>query len=250
MDSFQIFFSTFFFFMFFLPNTSAQICEASYCDGMINSLISVEFPFQLINTPRPKRCGYPGFNLSCNNGNQTILTLPYSGDFVVEDINYMDQSIEIRDPDECFPGRFLRQNFTLSGSPYQLYPNNHTFYNCSNMTSYGIPRVSCLSDDNFTVLATVFSDEWLRLHCQVILNAPISVKLSWSQPSCEDCEWRGKECALKSDTSLEVGCFEWSGKAFDAPTTPSTRTGMFTCFIKITFAPKKEYIHKTIKTTY
>jgi hypothetical protein len=237
MDSFQIFFSTFIFFMFFLPNTSAQICEASN--------FSVEFPFQLINTPLPKRCGHLGFNLSCNNGNQTILTLPaYSGDFIVEDINYVyvDQSIGIRDPDECL------QIFTLSCSPYQPYPNNYTFYNCSNMTSYWIPRDSCLSVDNFTVLETVFSeeffsDEWLLLHCQVILNAPISVRLSWSQPSCEDCEWRGKECALESDMSLEVACF-------DAPTTPSTRTGMFTCFIKINFAPKKEYIHKTIKTTY
>jgi hypothetical protein len=238
MASFQIFFASTFLFLLFLPNTaSANICQISYCDG-INSPW-VEFPFQL-NTSQAKRCGYPGFNLSCNNQNQTILTLPYSGDVVVEDIIYFTQYISIKDPDNCFPRRFLKQNFNLLGSPFQLgtSENNYTFYNCSsNMTTYfSYQRIPCLSTKNFTVYITDFPDTWLRQWCPVILTAPIFVQLSWNHPSCRECEERGQQCVLKSDTSLEVGCFDYRS--------PSTRTGMFTCFIKIFFCLSKHQIHQ------
>ena len=85
MASFQIFFvSTFF---FFLHNTAlrAKICETLLsCDGYASDF-RIKFPFQLNTTTsrstQAKSCGYPGFNLSYNNQRQTILTLPYSGDF-------------------------------------------------------------------------------------------------------------------------------------------------------------------------
>lgn len=97
-----------------------------------------------------------GFNLSCNSRNQTILSLPYYGDFVVYFIDYFLQSLLIKDPDGCLPRRFLNQSFTLLGSPFHFeFYNNYTFYNCSEETIYKrARRVSCLSGDNFTVWKT------------------------------------------------------------------------------------------------
>ena len=85
MASFQIFFvSTFF---FFLHNTASRAEFAKTilsCDGYALDF-RIKFPFQLNTTTsrstQAKRCGYPGFNLSCNNQRQTILTLPHSRDF-------------------------------------------------------------------------------------------------------------------------------------------------------------------------
>ncbi|GMY38647.1 RING-H2 finger protein ATL20-like [Fagus crenata] len=224
MASSQIFFvSTFF---FFFPNTASdKICETSYCGE--NRLPLVEFPFQL-NTSQAKRCGYPGFNLSCDNKNQTTLTLPNSGDFHVDYINYQDNLIYITDPDDCFPRRFLKQSFNLLGSPFQLKNtmsnHNYTFYNCSfNKTTHSLSQpIPCLSSDNFTVFKSYYPDKWLQSRCPVILHAPFSVQLSWNNLNCSLCE-SGEQCALKSDTSLEVGCFDYSS-------TLSTRTGTFACF--------------------
>ncbi|KAB1215496.1 putative RING-H2 finger protein ATL69 [Morella rubra] len=77
----------------------------------------VKFPFRLKQSP--EACGYPGFDLSCNNRSQTILSLPYSGDFVVRGISYLGQSIFIDDQENCLFRRFLH-NFSLSGSPFRF----------------------------------------------------------------------------------------------------------------------------------
>lgn len=241
MASFQLLFvSTFFLFLFFTAS-SANICKTTYCDDLIRSPL-VEFPFQLNTTSRQaKRCGYPGFNLSCNSRNQTILSLPYSGDFVVYFIDYFLQSLLIKDPDGCLPRRFLNQSFTLLGSPFHFeFYNNYTFYNCSEETIYKrARRVSCLSGDNFTVWKTSSPFTELQQQCLVILNAPIEVQLTWS---------------FKSDAGLEVGCFNVASAASTPPS-----TGMFSCFIKIAFpfffsfrflleidSFKKKYTQKTI----
>lgn len=164
MASFHIFFSISFLILFFLCRiaTSQNFCQPSYC-GDNSTVLPIKFPFQL-NTTQTKGCGYPGFNLSCNNRNQTILTHPYSGDFVVESIYYFGQSISIiNDPDYCLARWFLNQNITLSalGSPFHLdTTETYTcfYYNCSsNVTKiiyeFYLP-VYCLSRDNLTVLAT------------------------------------------------------------------------------------------------
>jgi len=137
------------------------------------------------------------------------------------------KSMNIEDPDGCFPRRFLTQNFTLSGSPFQLSETskNYTFYNCSKEKSYEYAApVSCLSGDNFTVLVTFNPESELQQQCQEIMYAPIDeVELSWFEPGCGVCVRGSQECALMSDDSLEVGCFDV------ATATPSN--GMFTSFL-------------------
>ena len=152
-------------FLLLLPppfhSISAKKCKTTYCDDFIRSPL-VEFPFQLHTTSRQaKRCGYPGFNLSCNSRNQTILTLPYSGDFVVYYIDYFLQSLLIEDPDGCLPRRFLNQSFTLSGSPFHF-----GFYNNKITPSTTAPRRRSISvQDGFLALAatTLLSGRLLPL---------------------------------------------------------------------------------------
>jgi len=211
---FFFFYSSSFFFSF--PPVASRIilCETLYCGGIGPP---VQFPFRF--NDQPKACGYAGFDLSCTNQSQTILTLPHSGEFVVQNIDYMEQTIDITDPDNCFFRRTL-QNFTLSGSPFRtdFFSWNFTFLNCSsdmtNMSrSWPIP---CLSGDGFNVSMTPTAYDGTLpppASCKAIFTALLpemspsqSVQLAWSEPSCAECVARGGDC-VRSDTSLDVECF-------------------------------------------
>ncbi|XP_016651125.1 PREDICTED: RING-H2 finger protein ATL22-like isoform X2 [Prunus mume] len=117
-------FTFFFFFPLVVPSTTT--CGGSTCPagGPL-----VRFPF-LLRDHQASSCGYPGFNLLCNNKNQTILTLPSSSwDFIVQSIDYVDQTLTIDDPDNCLPRRFLYHDINLKNSPfsYANAPENYTF---------------------------------------------------------------------------------------------------------------------------
>ncbi|KAE8710811.1 putative RING/U-box superfamily protein [Hibiscus syriacus] len=209
------------FFIFLLsslrPSTSSEICRVS-C-----GIQSIRFPFRLDN--QADRCGYPRFNLSCKNQSETVLSLPFSGDFDVVNIDYMFQNIWINDPDYCVPQRLL-QGLNLSLTPFSLlYPRSFTFFNCSFAASSELPEakyISCLSGGNFSVVAipverldlsTSFSTS-----CSEIATVPVPVSwtgwlnpgngimLTWNEPNCMFCERRAGNCMFKSDTGLDVGC--------------------------------------------
>lgn len=233
MASFLILFSTFFF-IFFSPETasSAVICKTSSCGGSGNP--DVKFPFRLKQSP--EACGYPGFDLSCNNRSQTILSLPYSGDFVVRGVSYLGQSIFIDDQENCLFRRFLH-NFSLSGSPFRFESSGtFTFFNCSaNATEvYGFWQIPCLSGDDYVVfIAQSFFTQTLALPatCQAISTVLLpdlrlgAAQLNWDLPICQGCEEQRGDCARTNTTSLDVGCFN----------VPSN-TGTFKRFIKIAFS--------------
>ncbi|KAK7826813.1 putative ring-h2 finger protein atl21a [Quercus suber] len=141
MASFQSFFiSTFFFFLLQAQHQAQKIANL-HIAMFINDKCSQD-----------KCCGYLGFSLSCNNQRQTILTLPYSGDFLVLEINYWNRVMIIDDPDSCLPRRFLNQHFTLMDSPFHLLDINVNIalFNCSNDPIYDYGQYPCLSGDNFT----------------------------------------------------------------------------------------------------
>ncbi|CAN6562009.1 unnamed protein product [Malus baccata var. baccata] len=50
----------------------------------------IRFPFRL-REKQPSHCGYPGFDLSCDRSNNTVLELPVSVKFFVTTINYKSQ---------------------------------------------------------------------------------------------------------------------------------------------------------------
>ncbi|TQE01781.1 hypothetical protein C1H46_012581 [Malus baccata] len=218
-------FLIYFLFFLFHPHSASTTCGGSTCsDG--GPL--VRFPFQLTNHQAKTNCGYPGYDLSCNNRSQTTLTLPSFGDFTVQTINYMIQVVSISDPDNCLPKRFLHHETNLvENSPFlhRTFSSlvNYTFFNCSSSEVGSMPSriISCLSTEYFKVIALHTS--WLLPPypiplplCSVISTtlAPSlfdwdnhDIELTWKVPDCRSCEERGQVCELKKGKRLQIRCF-------------------------------------------
>ncbi|KAI3935137.1 hypothetical protein MKX01_031404 [Papaver californicum] len=129
----------------------------------------ISYPFR-IKGRQDKRCGFPGFDLICDNMSRTVLELPFSKPFFVDSVNYgrTNNKIQLRDPDKCLTRRFLN-HLNLSGTPFiGINFTIYSFYNCSSNDSNYFPfyyytRISCLSSSTHTVIAT----------------SPESLKSSW-----------------------------------------------------------------------
>ncbi|GFQ07713.1 putative RING-H2 finger protein atl21a [Phtheirospermum japonicum] len=211
-----------------IPALSANPCKPDYCDTSLGP--EIRFPFRLAGRA-PARCGYPGFDLHCNSQNQTILTLPRSGEFVVDHIDYSAQALFINDPDLCLPARIL--NFSLSGSRFRgVYMRNYTFLNCSSdymdYTSARYMPLLCLSGVNYTVLAMssrLSAAAEVPPSCRRIASVLVpmqwtvsqfywssmdlreDLELIWSEPECSGCENQGGVCGYKADSGPEIGCY-------------------------------------------
>lgn len=218
--------------------TKAQSCSSVPCSTSSSSGVPIRFPFR-IEGRQPESCGYPGFNLSCSNSGRTVLKLPNSDKFFVQDIDYLSQTIKLYDPKDCLPKRLLELN--LSGSPFYTayYYVNYTFLNCPMNLSSEF-AISCLSNSSNTVLAVSdsFFTKLYPLTCDVMFTSSIPIsfpgryyyrpssaglyddlQLSWDSPKCSLCEANGGLCGYKSNTSLEIGCTFRHPKAGDVSMT-------------------------------
>ncbi|KAK7366537.1 hypothetical protein VNO80_08530 [Phaseolus coccineus] len=219
--------------VFLLPLRGESTCRTISCGK-----IKIQFPFGLkqtqIQATGSGRCSYPRFQLSCDNRNRTILSLPGSGDLVVKSINYKSQTLNVNDPEGCLPKRFLH-NLSLSLHPpftFEATVYDLTFLRCPSNITHSIesPPISCLnSNSSYSV---TFS--WWPLNgtlpwseaCEVISSAfvPIpnpdttsvfmpdlnkDVVLKWNEPACGDCATRGQVCGFTppNTKTLQVGCF-------------------------------------------
>ncbi|CAL2260570.1 unnamed protein product [Prunus armeniaca] len=229
-------FSTIFLFLLFLPQSAAKTtaCGSSTCTA---GGLLVRFPFQLRNNQVPSNCGYPGFDLSCNNRSQTILTLPSSGDFIVQSINYMERRVSINYPGNCLAKRYFNHDISLVNSPFSyLNPTNYTFLNCSSYKGDTTP-IFCLGSDNYKVIAVPtrwFSppfDEPLPINCSVILTTLVpstfewdypnrGAELTWDMSECRSCELGGQVCGLKNHKSSKIQC---SGSHFGSSSSGTAR---------------------------
>ncbi|KAK2664281.1 hypothetical protein Ddye_002855 [Dipteronia dyeriana] len=236
-SSHQLFIFLLFFFSVIHISTSVNTCPISCRAPRLGPVI--RFPFR--RNDQPIRCGHPGFELSCNGRSQTILNLPKLGNFTVQNIDYLSQTIWINDPDFCLPKRFLR-SFSLSDTPFSVeYLMEFTFYNCSSVgnTVTDVPEwrvVSCMSGENFTVVAVPtnspnVSGQGITGSCSVIHSVVIpffwprwsgleqGVPLKWDRPDCKSCEERGGICGFENDftPTLSVGCAHLSGSGSGLP---------------------------------
>ncbi|GMY20144.1 rust resistance kinase Lr10-like isoform X1 [Fagus crenata] len=144
---------------------------------------AIRFPFRLKDT-QPDHCGYPGFDLSCTDQNDTVLQLPTSVKVSIKDIDYKSQLIQVSDPHNCFP-RHIR-GLNLSSSPFEfneIYPFDYFIFNCTR-TSTANYLVGCLSNTRYSVYAN-----------------SLSLELKWSKPMCRHCEVKGKKCRLKNNST-------------------------------------------------
>ncbi|CAI9781511.1 unnamed protein product [Fraxinus pennsylvanica] len=146
-------------------------------------------------------------NLKCSNEDITILNLPYSEEFFVQDIYYDEQEIQVYDPNNCLPRWLL--NLNLSSSPlmaieYQTY----TFYSCPRELLLGseFKVIDCLSNSTSATIASSFVPQELMeqvYKCKIIYTSSIPVSwlgqldhwgtdsnllLAWKDLSCKDCE--------------------------------------------------------------
>nr|POF18896.1 putative ring-h2 finger protein atl21b [Quercus suber] len=214
-----------------------ESCKNSVCSP---NGPAIHFPFR-IQSRQPESCGYPGFDLSCNNATQTVLlNLPYSGQFIVQGIDYTTQQIWINDPKNCLPKQLLSLN--LSGSPFKgVYHQEFSFFNCSSvLLKDQLTPIICLSDSNHTIFATSSRRvaALLLSTCEFITNVSVPVQwpfyeqilssdlnddlwLTWDEPSgCGKCESRGGQCGFKTNSSHEIVCsnvphqsgFTWSAR--------------------------------------
>lgn len=186
----------------------------------------IRFPFRIASW-QPESCGYPGFNVSCDNtSGQTILELP-SGKFSLQAIDYDTQQIWINDQNNCLPQKILSLN--LSGSPFKaLYNQQFTFFNCSlSYLQYRLNPIACLSGANFTVFATsstaVVNNFMQSSSCSSVASVQVPVewpfydqvmssdlsdnlRLTWDEPACGECEKKRGRCGFKNNSSTEIGC--------------------------------------------
>ncbi|XP_061988088.1 RING-H2 finger protein ATL20-like isoform X1 [Rosa rugosa] len=221
MATSDILFSFFFFFTFLLPQIADSKCGGSKCH---ESGPLILFPFRL-RYRQPLNCGYSiHFDLSCNSKQQnTILTLPSSGDFEVEGIRYSDQTMWINDLNWCMHKRFLDKDFSLVGTPFHFWHSleNYTYFKCpSKVVAIGsFAPISCLGDYNYNVIAVPSS--WSTTEkpppqslCRAISTALLpasfgwgefAVKLTWGVPDCRSCEATGRVCR-PTVTSSHIEC--------------------------------------------
>ncbi|KAL4592750.1 hypothetical protein LXL04_005754 [Taraxacum kok-saghyz] len=179
----------------------------------------VRFPFRILGR-QPAKCGFSGFDLSCDEHNKTTIQLPSSLSYIVNRISYVSQVIYI-DPQFCLPNRIVGVN--LTDTPFRFSTLwSYTFYNCSSQNfsftyrSTDVP-FPCRSSGNYSVIATrtgFLYSGYMPSNCKVMktILAPVrsdgdireDVELMWFTPFCRSCEMEGKACRLKSDDGLTV----------------------------------------------
>ncbi|KAI3840969.1 hypothetical protein MKW92_031372 [Papaver armeniacum] len=209
---------------------SRDACRSSSCGSQNH--IQIRFPFRL-KDQQPEHCGYPGFELSCSNNNETEIELPFSGNFLVKSIDYKSQRLEIYDQNGCIPRRLV--GFNISDTPFRTQQyGNYTFLNCSgevaNQRRYDYKSISCLSSPSSTykilcldsgdslvgispagncklwASSIAWPNEYPYYGGEVTLN---SLNMSWDEPNCGSCEFAGGKCGYKNqNSSLPIGCFE------------------------------------------
>ncbi|XP_063942586.1 RING-H2 finger protein ATL20-like [Daucus carota subsp. sativus] len=189
-----------------------ETCELTSCSP---TGPTVRFPFRLGRQPR--QCGYPGFDLSCNNQSQLLLNIPFTGNLVVTDINYTSQTILFK-PKFCPPPRL--DTFSPFGSPFDFgLLDEYFFINCSSTwyfpgsSSVDVVDKDCVGNVNGTVVAfpgrffNGFKDGGLPENCtNILLATDIPVGFRWNAPFCGRCERDNGTCGYKNVETLEVGC--------------------------------------------
>jgi hypothetical protein len=156
------------FLLLHLTRSTIPICKDKYC-GTPELGLYIAFPFQLreenqIKNNQSDRCGYPGFEVYCNNSKQALITLSNAREkFVLKSISFQSQIIWINGPNDCPPRRFLQKIDLNNDSPFRLDNSYHslndhyeivTFLNCTNNVEKepfdDLHNIPCLSSGNYT----------------------------------------------------------------------------------------------------
>ncbi|XP_010671483.2 putative RING-H2 finger protein ATL21B [Beta vulgaris subsp. vulgaris] len=216
----------------------ADYCVPQVCNYNEPFSRNVQFPFLINNDSMPSFCGYPGFDLLCNEDDKLLIDLPDLGAFTVKDIDYVNQELWLNDPDDCLPRKLISLNGTSFVGKSSFLPNfeqDYWFYNCSNdyfnsSNHVNIRVIECLSGTNYGVFAIPLERSVNSSLCRKIgpIKVPIGpyeedfssslrgdIRLTWYQPlECGECYERHGRCKFKSNSNLEVECFNVPRQGF------------------------------------
>ncbi|KAH6768957.1 hypothetical protein C2S51_014293 [Perilla frutescens var. frutescens] len=223
----SIFFYLFIFFFLFSPllGAGADDCKPDRCrkDGPL-----IQFPFRILNK-QSQNCSYPGFDVYCNDNNETMLDLPISINLVVKKIYYRSQQVYLSDPDKCLAKKL--QNLNLSSTPftfltetdYSYELRDYILFNCSVSNSnrdLDIP-VPCLRDPSYQFYAVEedsYMDSLPLTSCTRFHNISSvpryvffsdDIRLKWSFPDCTSvCEAVGKRCTPSNNSTGGFQCVD------------------------------------------
>lgn len=213
----------YFFCLLFVSSINCAEIGASKDECMVSRCSdqgpAVRFPFRLKD--QPENCGYPGFELSCTETNQTILDMPFSVKLSVKNIKYKSREIVVEDPNNCLQSQL--QNLRLSASPFNFKLNHSfelqdfTFFNCSANRSdssyfksiksfskscsflpgnplYAVDSRTSLTDLDVSSCRRIYN---LSLPTYYIYEGENRLYLKWEESICGNCEAEGKKCRLK-----------------------------------------------------
>lgn len=184
---------------------------------------NIRFPFRL--KTQPISCGLEGFELSCLN-NKTVLYLPSSGDYYVQEISYLHSRISVMDVHEttCPLKNILSFNLTNSKFSF-IYSYNYTIVNCNEKypwtgTNFYKPigPIDCISSEKFFVYAMSAHEsmDMLPSSCRISQTVEISdemtlqdailrATLEWEAlVGCHHCEKSGHYCGYNVTSSSTI----------------------------------------------
>ncbi|KAF4380414.1 hypothetical protein F8388_024707 [Cannabis sativa] len=183
-----------FFLLLFLNNITSSYAKSSnphYCppSSCDNYIINITSPFRL-NTD-PKHCGYPEYELSCDN-NLTVIHSKNDVKFLVRSINYGNYTIRIADSkldknNYCsFPNNFLLRENSFNGlSSYSYHSGEDVklrkqivFLKCENppieVNNNYIDTASYCNGSNYYVVDGGFNVSDMAIGCETELSSCIS----------------------------------------------------------------------------
>ncbi|XP_047324198.1 putative RING-H2 finger protein ATL21A [Impatiens glandulifera] len=115
---------------------------------------TIQFPFYSQGLQN-QNCGLPGFRLSCNQKNRTVIqfTEYNSDELEVKSISYDEKKLILIDPRNCVPQVFLNLDHLITSTPFKYYyvTYNFTYLNCSEKVSSFQEEVPCLSGSDHHV---------------------------------------------------------------------------------------------------
>jgi hypothetical protein len=166
--------------------------------------------------------GYPGFELICSS-NQTMIELPHKVKLNVKNIDYKHQTIQLLDPQKCLYKHIHNLNlseshFNYLKSDYDDFVDYH-FFNCSllirnEIDSYLVPCLSTSTSQTFVIPSSLYIEDLPLSFCTKMFDVSFkrsdSIRLSWSEPNCKECESKGNICRWKnttSSTNKKIHCF-------------------------------------------
>ncbi|KAL0285453.1 UNVERIFIED_CONTAM: Rust resistance kinase Lr10 [Sesamum angustifolium] len=170
----------------------------------------------------PEYCGYPGFDVYCDEKNDIVLVLPNSVKVIVKKIKYVSQLVHLYDPGKCLFQKLLYLNFSVSPFHFvDMSDIDYNLFNCSVRRRDLFNLISGLCDSsNYIYAIPSYYDftGWDLTSCtsvNKISSVPRNIfdktdqHLAWSEPACGICERRGQRCNLKNYTrGHQIQCID------------------------------------------